>query len=253
MSAEAEITLEVDDTGIAVLHMHDEAGKNAFSRSFVETLLRRLEALSAEEIKVCVVRGLDEVFCAGGDRQVLLDLAEGRVAPYDLMLTRALLEVPVPTIGAMAGHAVGGGLIFGLCCDVVVMGRESRYGCNFMDMGFTPGMGTTTLLQAAVGDYVAAEMMMGCQYFRGAHFEGRSQINYVLPRAEVLDRAMEVARRMSDKPRFALALLKRALSLGRRKAFEEARMTESMMHEICFARPETAQRIREDYPRPDED
>ena len=243
----SDIDLSVGDDGIAVLHMHDEAGKNAFSRTFVEELLEKLAALSSEKVKVCVIRGLDEVFCAGGDRDVLLDLAEGRVAPYDLLLTRSLLEVPVPTIGAMAGHAVGGGLIFGLCCDVVLMGKESRYGCNFMDMGFTPGMGTTGLLQAAVGEYLAAEMMLGCQYFRGSHFDGRSNINYVLARDKVLDKAISVARRFADKPRFALTLLKRSLSLPRRKAFEDARTVESMMHEICFAHPETSQRIRENY------
>jgi polyketide biosynthesis enoyl-CoA hydratase PksI len=134
------------------------------------------------------------------------------------------------------------------------MGRESRYGCNFMDMGFTPGMGTTGLLQLAVGEYVAAEMMFGCQYFKGSHFEGRGGINYVLPREKVLKKAMSVAQRMSDKPRFALALLKRSLSLGRRRAFEDARTVESMMHEICFAHPETSERIRENYtPTKDED
>lgn len=243
----SDIDLSVDESGIAVLHMRDETGKNAFSRTFVEQLLEKLAALSDEKVKVCIIRGLDEVFCAGGDREVLLDLAEGRVAPYDLLLTRSLLEVPVPTIGAMAGHAVGGGLIFGLCCDVVLMGKESRYGCNFMDMGFTPGMGTTGLLQAAVGEYLAAEMMLGCQYFRGSHFEGRSNVNYVLPRDKVLDKAMSVARRFADKPRFALTLLKRSLSLPRRKAFEDARTVESMMHEICFAHPETSERIRENY------
>jgi polyketide biosynthesis enoyl-CoA hydratase PksI len=248
------IDLEIDDEGIAVLHMRDEAGKNAFSREFVGELLERLQALADERVKVCVLRGLDEVFSAGGDRQMLLDLAEGRVAPYDLLLTRSLLEVPIPTIAAMEGHAVGGGLIFGLCCDIVLMGRESRYGCNFMDMGFTPGMGTTGLLQLAVGEYVAAEMMFGCQYFKGSHFEGRGGINYVLPREKVLKKAMSVAQRMSDKPRFALALLKRSLSLGRRRAFEDARTVESMMHEICFAHPETSERIRENYtPTKDED
>jgi polyketide biosynthesis enoyl-CoA hydratase PksI len=243
----ASISLSVDDDGVAVLHMRDEEGKNAFSRAFVEELIEKLDALADEKVKVCVFRGLADVFCAGGDKEVLLDLAEGRVAPYDLMLTRSLIEVPVPTISAMAGHAVGGGLIFGLCCDVVLMGRESRYGCNFMDMGFTPGMGTTGLLQVAVGEYVAAEMMFGCQYFKGAHFEGKSNVNYVLPRDEVVPKAMAVAQRFAEKPRFALSLLKRTLALPRRKAFEDARTAESMMHEICFGHPETVARIRENY------
>ena len=97
--------------------------------------------------------------------------------------------------------------------------------------------------------------MYGCQYFKGAHFEGRSNVNYVLPKAKVLPKAMDVARRMSDKPRFALELLKRSLGLPRRRAFEDARTVESMMHEICFSHPETAARIEENYTptREDED
>jgi polyketide biosynthesis enoyl-CoA hydratase PksI len=242
------VGLQVDAQGIATLALQDQAGKNAFSLEFVAELEKKLAALATDEnAKVCVLTGLEEVFCAGGDRDVLLRLADGRVAPYDLELTGALLDVPIPTIAAMAGHAVGGGLVFGLCCDIVLMARESRYGFNFMEMGFTPGMGTTRLVQAALGDPLAAEMMYGGQYFKGRRFE-RSLVNYVLPRAEVERKAHAIAARFADKPRFALALLKRSLGLSRRRAFDEARTMESMMHEICFAHPETKARIEENYP-----
>ncbi len=242
------VNLSVDDEGVAVIHMRDADNKNAFSAPFVEALTGCLDRVSTDpKSKVCVIQGLDKVFCAGGDQSVLTSLAEGKMAPYDLRLTRAVLEVPVPTIAAMAGHAVGGGLVFGLSCDVVLLGQESRYGCNFMDLGFTPGMGTTRLLQLSMGEYIAAEMMFGAQYFKGRHFEGRAQINYVLPKAEVLEQAMRVAARMADKPRFALELLKRTLAGPRRRAFEDARTTESLMHEICFSQPETLQRIQENY------
>lgn len=242
------VSLTVDDEGLATLRMQDAAGKNAFSRAFVAGLVDALTRAGEDpRVKCCVIAGLPTVFSAGGDRSLLIELAEGTASPYDLLLTRSLLDVPIPTVAAMAGAAVGGGLIFGLACDLVVLARESRYGCNFMDLGFTPGMGTTQLLQTAVGDHVAAEMMFGCQYFRGAHFAGRGAINYVEPREQVEERAFAVAGRFVDKPRHALSLLKRALSLPRRRAFEEARTIESMMHEVCFERPETRQRIRENY------
>ncbi|NVB38688.1 enoyl-CoA hydratase/isomerase family protein [Pseudenhygromyxa sp. WMMC2535] len=247
-SSAPRVTLEVDAEGVAELWMRDEDGNNAFSAAFVQELRERLAELERHpSAKVCVLRGLPEVFSAGGDRSVLLDLAEGELEPYDLELTRSLLEIPVPTIAAIEGHAVGGGLTFGLACDMVVLARESRYGSNFMDLGFTPGMGTTGLLQFAVGEYLAAEMMFGCQYFKGSHFEGRGQINYVLPRAKVLDRARKLAARVADKPRLAITLLKRQLALPRRTAFEQARTAESMMHQVCFAAPETLERIRENY------
>ncbi len=247
MSDALEISVDAD--GLATLRMRDVAGKNAFSQIFVAALVQALTSLGARsDVKVVVLCGLPDVYSAGGDRSVLLGLAEGRIAPYDLLLTRTLLELPQPSVAAMAGAAVGGGLVFGLACDLVFMARESRYGCNFMDLGFTPGMGTTRLLQAAVGPYVAAEMMMGAQYFKGAELAARgAQVNGVLPRAEVEGRALDVAARLCDKPRAALLLLKRALGLPRRQAFEEARTVESMMHELCFADPATQALIRENY------
>jgi len=242
------VRLERDGDGIATLTLADDVHKNAFYEPFIDELCARLEELARdEEARVCLFRGLPEVFCAGADESLLLELAAGTMPPTDIVLPKLVLDLPIPTIAAMEGHAIGGGLALGLCCDVVLMARESRYGCSFMNMGFTPGMGTTRLLEVAVGEYLAAEMQLGGQLFKGTHFEGRSGVNYVLPRAEVWPRALEVARRIAETPRVALALLKHNLSLRRRRAFEEGRGTESMMHGICFARPGTAARIRESY------
>jgi polyketide biosynthesis enoyl-CoA hydratase PksI len=236
-----------DADGVVVLHLCDAEGRNGLSESFVHELTAALAAVGEDaKARVCVLRGLDDVFCSGGRKEMLRELAAGRIAASDIMLTRAVLEVPIPTIAAMAGHAVGGGLIFGLACDLALLGRESRYGCSFMNMGFTPGMGTTQLLARSVGEHRAAEMMYGGQFFKGAELVG-SGVNYVLPRAEVLARALELAQRIAEKPRGSLVLLKRTLSLPKRLAFEQARTLESMMHEISFGQPETAALIEDNF------
>lgn len=243
------LDLQVDSEGLAILRMQDLPGRNAFSQAFVGQLVTTLTAIGQrDDIKVVVLCGLPEVFSAGGDRSVLLALADKQLAPYDLLLTRTLLELPQPSIAAMAGAAVGGGLVFGLACDLVFLAKESRYGCNFMDLGFTPGMGTTRLLQAAVGPYVAAEMMLGTQYFRGSELAARgAQVNGVLARADLERQVLDVGARLCEKPRAALVLLKRTLGLPRRLAFEEARTLESLMHELCFADPATLATIRSNY------
>jgi polyketide biosynthesis enoyl-CoA hydratase PksI len=224
--------------------MRDAAHQNAFSEVFVERFVAAVESIAADrEAKALVIRGLPDVFCSGAHEDLLVGLAEGRLAPSDIVLSRVLLELPIPAVAAMEGHAVGGGLLLGVCCDVMLMARESRYGTNFMNMGFTPGMGTTRLLQRAFGEHLAHEMMLGGQMFKGSHFEGR--VNYVLPRERVLHKAMQVADRMAEKPRHALELLKRNLSIPRLQAFEEARTMEAAMHEICFANPQTRELIRE--------
>lgn len=242
------ISLERDEDGVVILHMKDSNGNNSLGYKFIERLYEVLHELSEDtEAKVCIFKGLPEVFCAGGDQDMLIELAEGRLQPTDIMLSRAVLDLPIPTIAAMEGHAVGGGLTLALCCDIVLCARESRYGCSFMNMGFTPGMGTTRILQEAVGEYIAAEMMYGGQFFRGSHFENRSNINYVLPREKVWRKATQVAGRIAEKPRFALHLLKHHLSMKKRMAFEDARTNEAAMHQICFTREETLSLIRENY------
>ena len=242
------VSLTLEEDGIAVLAFQDEEHQNAFHPPFVDELLARLEELAGNDrARVCILRGLPEVFCSGASRELLLELAGGRMETSDIILSKMVLDIPVPVIAAMEGHAVGGGLALGLCCDILLMARESRYGCSFMNMGLTPGMGTTRLLQLAVGEYVANEMMYGGQFFKGAHFESSAGVNYVLPRDQVLPKALELARRIAEKPRTALTLLKRALSQPRRQALEEAMTEESRMLRLCFDRPETTRMIREHY------
>lgn len=241
------VRLTIDDEGIADLWLADEAGDNAFSRELVAELLAALTATDVPSCKVVVIRGLARVFSAGGDRALLLELADRKLAPYDLTLTRALLEVPVPTIAAVEGHAIGGGLTFAIACDLVILGAHSRYGCNFMELGFTPGMGTTRLLQAAFGEYWAAELMYSARYVRGSELAGRSLVNAVLPNDRVLAHARALAGRIADKPARALRLLKRALAGPRRERFEQALREEALMHELCFGDPATRARLAERY------
>ncbi len=242
-----KIELTIDPEGIAILRMCDVAGRNAFSRTFVDELVTALGRLDNPQVKVAVLCGLHDVFSAGGDRALLLELSQGGIAPYDLLLTRSLLEVPVPTIAAMRGAAVGGALVFGLTCDMVVMSERARYGANFMELGFTPGMGTTALIQAAFGEYLAAEMMFSARYVSGRELKANARVNAILPPEQVEERALQLAARIADKPRAATLLLKRTLGLGRRMAFEQARLQESLMHEICFADRNLGERIRAEY------
>ena len=74
----------------------------------------------------------------------------------------------------------------------MLIARESRYGFSFMNMGFTPGMGTTAMCEHVLSPAVAHELMYSGEMRRGAELAG-SGINYVLPRVEVDARAFDVA------------------------------------------------------------
>lgn len=230
----APISLTVQD-GVARVAMRDVAGRNMLGEAFVGGLIEALGRAAADpEARVVVLEGLPDVFCAGAPPELLDDLRAGRAAPADLTLPRLLLDLPLPIISAMAGHAVGGGLCLGLCADIVLMARESRYGANFMDLGFTPGMGATALLEHALSPAVAHELLYTAELRRGDAFAGAGGINYILPRAEVVPQAIDVALRIAAKPRACVELLKRSLSVPRRRRYEAALTLETLMHTITF-------------------
>lgn len=245
---EQVVTVAVDKDGIAHVAMCDHAERNAMSPAFVHRLLDVFSELGKRtDVKVVVLTGLEDVFSAGATKGVLQQLVSGDIEPADLLLPRALLDLPVPVIAAMAGHAIGGGFALGLSADLVVIARESRYGLSFMNMGFTPGMGTTRLLEHCLSPAVAHELLYTGKAIKGALLNGGAGFNAVLPRREVEARAFDLAARISEKPRRSLCVLKRVLSLPKRQAFETARTFESLMHEITFKASDIERLIEENY------
>ncbi len=242
--------LTSEPSGVSCLQMDDVKGRNIFSAEFITEFLHALDELERDHPpKVLILSGLPDVFCGGAEKQALLDLCEGKAAVRDLVICERLLDGPFPVIAAMEGHAIGGGLAVAFCCDIVIAARESRYGAVFMSLGFTPGMGTTTLLAELVGPFLANEMMFTGKRFRGSELDGRgTHINYILPRAEVMPRARDVAEQIAEKDTRSIQLLKHALSVKKKKLLVDARLQEDLMHRISFSFPETRRTIQDLYP-----
>jgi enoyl-CoA hydratase/carnithine racemase len=150
----------------------------------------------------------------------------------------------------MAGHAIGGGLVLGLWCDVAVLAEESLYGANFMALGFTPGMGATAVMEEALGAPLSRELLLTGRLMKGREIRaaGAPVASHVVPRDAVLDRARSLARELADVPRAALVLLKQSLATQRRERLERALREEHGNHMQLFTREETRGEIAQRYP-----
>ncbi|MCU0318173.1 MAG: polyketide synthase [Amoebophilaceae bacterium] len=244
----AKVSLLYPEPSIGVISMHDEECKNTLSPLFVADLKATVEAIEQHaETKVIILKGTPEIFCAGADRATLSRFVTGQLKPTEITLPRILFSIPVPVIAAMEGHAVGGGFALGLCADLIVISESSRYGCNFMNMGFTPGMGTTKLLENVLSPTVAHELLYTGELRKGRDFRKYADFNAILPKVEVFAKAMEMATRIAEKPKSSLELLKSVLSLPKRKCFEETLTLETIMHQVSFADPMVQRRISEAY------
>lgn len=245
------IGFEKTDDHIAFLRLNDPDGKNAIDDEFCLQIYEIVHTIKKDkDIKVLILAGLPEIFCSGGTEAFLRSLIshyqtniEHEYANY----LKHLLNIPVPVIAAMEGSATGGGLILGLYSDILVAAEESRYGMSFMNMGFTPGMGSTALSKEAFGYYCGFEMMVTGNYLRGSELKGKCCFNYILPRAIVMEKALELATAISEKPRHSLELLKKYMTIERRKMLEQSSTLEAFMHHISFNQADAAQRILENY------
>ena len=243
------VNLEIDEKGIAVVTMEDRERSNIFSDKLINDLIAVIDELEQEHTpSVMVLKGLPDVFSGGAEKQTLLDLSDGKLLVKDLLVSERLLNTPFPIIGAVEGHAMGGGLLMAVCCDIVVAAAESRFGAVFMNMGFTPGMGCTTLLQELVGPYVANEMMFTGKRYKGRELaEKGTNINYILPKTKVVPKAMDIALQISEKNVKSIYLLKYTLSAKKKKLLIDARLQEDLMHQLSFSFPETKEIIKSFY------
>ena len=244
-----EVTLKIVDGSIALVTMQDTEHRNQFSKQIIHGLMARFrEIRQMNSIKAIIVTGSDNIFCMGGTKEQLNNIYEEKNAFTDVpFLYKGLLKADVPVISAMQGHAFGGGMLFGLYADIVVMSRESVYSAVFTKYGFTPGMGATYILPEKMGSSLATEMMFTAKVYRGEELERRGANVMFADQKDVLDQALYIARQIADKPLHTLEVLKRRLADHILEKLEAHIEEEEQMHRESFSNPEVGERIRHYY------
>ncbi|HBQ12552.1 MAG TPA: enoyl-CoA hydratase [Myxococcales bacterium] len=165
-----------------------------------------------------------------GGRPQVPDPARAARAPA----TRALLcdvravpelDVEVPIVGALNGHAIGGGFGLALMCDLRYAKRGAKYGANFTKLGLHPGMAVSYLLPRIVGVVKASEWLYTGRLFDAE--EGAAAGLFNAASDAPLDEAMDVARAIAANGPIAVRTTKRSLRQGlgwdeRAAAYREA-------------------------------
>ena len=158
-----ELLRYVDEGPVARITLHRPAQHNALSLALSDEVVRAIAAAQeSTSLKVLVIQGAGDTFCAGDDitEMHLWGDASGvmrRVRAYQAM-ANALEELDKVTIAAVDGFAVGGGLEITMACDFVVATQRARWGMPEIDVGITPGWGGTTRLARLIGRRMAKEV-----------------------------------------------------------------------------------------------
>lgn len=245
---EQAVLLEELTSTIVQITMQDRVTKNAFSPELSGGLIGAFEIIKHNpQWKVAILTGFDSYFASGGTQQSLLDIQGGKKKFTEVNLYSLAMDCEIPVISAMQGHGIGGGFVMGLYADFVILSQESIYATNFMRYGFTPGMGATYILPKKLGVALGQEMMMSANNFRGIDLAKRGVPFAVLPRAQVLTHARELAESIADKPRKSMVELKRHLVKKMRTELDEVIQEEVQLHEVTFHDDEVKDRIHAIY------
>ncbi len=180
----------------------------------------------------------------GGTRDELMTLSDQVQTFADLeFIFKGFLQCRVPVIAAIQGHASGGGLVFGLYADIVLMAEESLYSAVFTKYGFTPGLGATFIIGEKFGNALATEMMMTAGTYRGTDLMQRGASVIFKPQAQVFAEALVTARALADKPAYTLRTLKQTLARRKLEQLPAILAEELRMHAETFGNPEVKRRI----------
>ena len=210
------------DHQIAEIALNRPENRNSMTSDVLEGLRDAVaRARSDRDLRCVIVTGRGKSFCAGADFKSQQQEAEparfrtGNERTFDIYSPfLSLLEIEIPTIAAMQGHAIGGGLGLALVCDLRVANREARYGANFVRLGLHPGMATTYILPRLLGLPRAVELLLTGRIINGDEAAEVGLVNYAVDAEQVMEKARELASEIAGCAPLAVRWTKRSIYRG---------------------------------------
>jgi crotonobetainyl-CoA hydratase len=130
-------------------------------------------------------------------------------------------DLTKPVVAAVHGHAIGGGFEMALACDLIVMAEDAEFGLPEMRLGLLPDAGAIQRLPWRIPYNVAVEMFMLGRRMGAREAAHYGLVNAVVPRAEVLAKAREIAAQLADAAPLAMQALKELLHATQNLTIEE--------------------------------
>ena len=180
-------------------------------------LWNRLTA-DAGDIRCIVLTGAGEkIFCAGGDLKERNGMTKRQWTLQHELFERmywTLVDLPVPIIAAVNGHAYAGGLELALSCDFIYATKAARFALTEVTLGIMPGAGGTQNLPRAAGERRAKEILMTGRPFNAEQAYDWGVVNQLCEPGEVLDKAIETAQIIAGNAPLSVRQIKKSVRYG---------------------------------------
>lgn len=206
-------------THVAELVLDRPRAMNAVSTELATRLAEACAALAADpDVRATVLTSSSErAFCVGADlkeRNALSDAELARHRPLARAGYTAVLELPMPTVAAVHGYALGGGFELALSCDLIVADPSAVVGLPEVSVGVVPGGGGTQLLPRRVGAARAAELTFTARRVEAAEAQALGLVDQLADEGGDRVEALELASTIAANSPVGLRAAKRALRTG---------------------------------------
>ncbi len=208
---QGEVGVALVGDRVAVLTLNAPERRNALTLQFVTEILAGVDWIeSRDDIGAVVIAGNGPAFCAGADLGEL-DGANDDVLRAIYLAFLRVLRLPIPTVAAVGGPAVGAGLNLALACDLRVASPSAVFDARFARIGLHPGGGVSWLLRQAVGAQLATAMLLFSQRLRGEEAAARGLAWSCVGETDLLPVATALAASAAQAPAELARLIKRTL------------------------------------------
>ena len=217
-AAQSEVKKVEIDAGVAIVTLNRPHVMNALNVQLREELIQLARELDTDDaVAVSVFTGAGEkAFCAGADlkergQQSVQELYDYRRHQRALWIN-AVAGMAKPTIAAINGYCLGGGLELALQCDILIASEKATFGLPEVTLGFLPGAGGTQRLPRLIGIQKAKELLLTGRRFDAREAERLGVVARVVPHEKLMSEALELARSIAANPRMSLILAKLSLN-----------------------------------------
>jgi enoyl-CoA hydratase/carnithine racemase len=195
---------------VAIVTLNRPAKKNALTEQMHRELIRICDEVEqSNELRVLVLTGGNEIFCTGADLADVSQTEDG--LPTGPNAIERLNDMRKPTMAAIAGWCVAGGIELALSCDFRVVAETARIGDRHIRIGFIGGAGSPTRLVRVLGLSKAMELILTGETIDGNEAYRIGFANKVVPAENLLNAAIELAGKMATYSSLALVLSKKAV------------------------------------------
>lgn len=223
---------------VAYLIINRPEALNALNSQVLADLDAALDAIDLDAVRCLIVRGAGEKsFVAGADIAQMKGLtkAEGeRFGKQGNDVMRKLETLPIPTIAAVGGYALGGGCELAMSCDFRICSDTAVFGQPETGLGITPGFGGTQRLARLVGPGMAKQLIYTAKNIKADEALRIGLVNAVYPAEELMPAAEKMASTIAKNAPIAVRACKKAINDGMQVDIDRAVAIEEGLFGSCF-------------------